>query len=187
MNPLARLQIRSSRPATTPSTPPTLPKKTPLALPLPAPGQSQEPPETAPPQEGDQPVTPKEIKAEIRKVESQESMPPEDRAYLEALRETLELCEDEEDKALMMLLEQQTLNSPDRHNSDIEPRYGRRLGWYVLVRATKTETESAAFAMLGALHHRAFLAHLLQRPFSARVQRTYVADLARLFARSLAP
>ena len=35
------------------------------------------------------------------------------------------------------LLRRRTPESPDRHNSDVEPRYGRRLGWYALVRATK--------------------------------------------------
>jgi predicted O-methyltransferase YrrM len=43
----------------------------------------------------------------------------------------------EKDEALRSLLEHQTLNSWDRYNSDVEPRYGRRLGWYALVRATK--------------------------------------------------
>lgn len=43
----------------------------------------------------------------------------------------------EEDAELRALLERQTLHSPDRHNSDVEPRYGRRIGWYALVRATK--------------------------------------------------
>ena len=41
------------------------------------------------------------------------------------------------DTTLRAALEQQALASPDRHNSDIEPRYGRRLGWYALIRATK--------------------------------------------------
>jgi len=41
------------------------------------------------------------------------------------------------DAALRTSLEQQALASVDRHNSDIEPRYGRRLGWYALIRATK--------------------------------------------------
>lgn len=43
----------------------------------------------------------------------------------------------EGDGALRTLLRERTLASPDRHNSDVEPRYGRRLGWYALVRATK--------------------------------------------------
>lgn len=43
----------------------------------------------------------------------------------------------ETDQTLRTTLEQRTLASPDRHNSDLEPRYGRRLGWYALVRATK--------------------------------------------------
>jgi len=32
---------------------------------------------------------------------------------------------------------QRAQSSRDRHCSDIEPRYGRRLGWYALIRATK--------------------------------------------------
>jgi len=47
------------------------------------------------------------------------------------------ICELEQDEALRSLLRERTLASPDRHNSDVEPRYGRRLGWYALVRATK--------------------------------------------------
>src|SRR5260221_5913084 len=43
----------------------------------------------------------------------------------------------ERDDALRALLRERALASPDRHNSDVEPRYGRRLGWYALVRATK--------------------------------------------------
>ena len=43
----------------------------------------------------------------------------------------------ENDTELSAMLERQTLNSPDRHNSDVEARYGRRLGWYALVRATR--------------------------------------------------
>jgi predicted O-methyltransferase YrrM len=41
------------------------------------------------------------------------------------------------DEDLRQLLRARTLASPDRYNSDVEPRYGRRLGWYALVRATK--------------------------------------------------
>lgn len=43
----------------------------------------------------------------------------------------------EADEELRHSLIERALASPDRHNSDIEPRYGRRLGWYALVRATK--------------------------------------------------
>ena len=43
----------------------------------------------------------------------------------------------EADEALRDILKQRTLASRDRHNCDVEPRYGRRLGWYSLVRATK--------------------------------------------------
>jgi hypothetical protein len=41
------------------------------------------------------------------------------------------------DEELRHVLRARTLASPDRHNCDVEPRYGRRLGWYALVRATK--------------------------------------------------
>ncbi len=40
-------------------------------------------------------------------------------------------------QALRRALEERTLASPDRHNCDVEPRYGRRLGWYALIRATR--------------------------------------------------
>jgi predicted O-methyltransferase YrrM len=50
------------------------------------------------------------------------------RAYVQEL---------ERDDGLRTLLRERALASPDRHNSDVEPRYGRRLGWYALVRATK--------------------------------------------------
>ena len=43
----------------------------------------------------------------------------------------------EEDEGLRALLRERTVASRDRHNSDLEPRYGRRLGWYALLRATK--------------------------------------------------
>jgi predicted O-methyltransferase YrrM len=43
----------------------------------------------------------------------------------------------EGDEELRRLLQERTLGSLDRHNSDVEPRYGRRMGWYALVRATK--------------------------------------------------
>jgi predicted O-methyltransferase YrrM len=43
----------------------------------------------------------------------------------------------ENDQALRSLLIERTLASPDRHSCDAEPRYGKRLGWYALVRATK--------------------------------------------------
>ena len=43
----------------------------------------------------------------------------------------------ESDEELRRSLIDRAQASPDRHNSDLEPRYGRRLGWYALVRATK--------------------------------------------------
>jgi hypothetical protein len=47
------------------------------------------------------------------------------------------ITELETDTAFRNTLEQLTLNSPARHSCDTEPRYGRRLGWYALIRATK--------------------------------------------------
>ena len=43
----------------------------------------------------------------------------------------------ETDEDLRRSLVERALASLDRHNSDLEPRYGRRLGWYALMRATK--------------------------------------------------
>ena len=43
----------------------------------------------------------------------------------------------EEDEGLRQKLKERTMASPQRHNCDVEPRYGRRIGWYALVRATK--------------------------------------------------
>jgi predicted O-methyltransferase YrrM len=43
----------------------------------------------------------------------------------------------EGDAALREVLRARTFASKDRHNCDIEPRYGRRLGWYALIRSTK--------------------------------------------------
>lgn len=47
------------------------------------------------------------------------------------------MAELENDSTLRRTLEQLTLESPARHSCDVEPRYGRRLGWYALIRATK--------------------------------------------------
>jgi predicted O-methyltransferase YrrM len=47
------------------------------------------------------------------------------------------IAEIETDTAFRNTLEQLTLNSPARHSCDVEPRYGRRMGWYALIRATK--------------------------------------------------
>ena len=43
----------------------------------------------------------------------------------------------EQDEALRELLRERPLHSTDRHTYDVETRYGRSLGWYALVRATK--------------------------------------------------
>jgi predicted O-methyltransferase YrrM len=53
-----------------------------------------------------------------------------------ALMEKL-LRELQGDEALRARLVARTRASPDRPNCDEEPRYGRRLGWYALVRATR--------------------------------------------------
>ena len=42
-----------------------------------------------------------------------------------------------EDQTFRNRLCQCALSSPHRYNSDIEPRYGRRTGWYSLIRATR--------------------------------------------------
>lgn len=47
------------------------------------------------------------------------------------------ISELENDHALRDTLEQRTRASRDRHSCDVEPRFGRRLGWYALVRATR--------------------------------------------------
>lgn len=47
------------------------------------------------------------------------------------------IAELEGDETLRTTLRQRARQGPDRHSSDAEPRYGRRLGWYALVRATK--------------------------------------------------
>jgi AcrR family transcriptional regulator len=49
-----------------------------------------------------------------------------------------------------------------------------------------SETDSAAFALLGALQNRAFYSHILQMKFSKQSQHQYIKDLARLFSRALA-
>lgn len=58
----------------------------------------------------------------------------------------------EEDAALREQLRRATAASPDAAFSDAEPRYGRRLGWYVLVRALKpgVVVESGVDKGLGA-------------------------------------
>jgi AcrR family transcriptional regulator len=52
---------------------------------------------------------------------------------------------------------------------------------------TVPETDTAAFALLGALQNRAFHEHITQRKTSSRSQRQYLEELARIFTRALAP
>jgi predicted O-methyltransferase YrrM len=47
------------------------------------------------------------------------------------------MAELEQDESFREQLRDLTRRSRDRHNCDLEPRYGRRLGWYALVRATR--------------------------------------------------
>ncbi len=47
------------------------------------------------------------------------------------------------------------------------------------------ETESAAFAIVGAVQTRAFLSHFVKQEFSAASQKQYLSDLAALVARAL--
>ncbi len=47
------------------------------------------------------------------------------------------ITELDDDQVLRAQLIARTLQSRDRHNADAEPRFGRRLGWYALLRATK--------------------------------------------------
>ncbi len=47
------------------------------------------------------------------------------------------ITELQEDDFLRAELRKRTQCSPNRYCCDVEPRYGRRLGWYALVRATK--------------------------------------------------
>ena len=61
--------------------------------------------------------------------------------------------------------------------------------WLELARERKsisaTELDAVAHAMLGALHGRAFSAHLRNQKPTARAQREFVSELARFFARAL--
>jgi AcrR family transcriptional regulator len=45
--------------------------------------------------------------------------------------------------------------------------------------------ETAATAILGSLQARAFMAHLMKKPFTARSQVTYVREVTQLFVRAL--
>lgn len=47
--------------------------------------------------------------------------------------------------------------------------------------------ETAATALIGSIQTRAFMAHLTQKPFTAKAQATYVREVTQLFVRALAP
>lgn len=48
-----------------------------------------------------------------------------------------------------------------------------------------SDTETVAFAILGATQTRAFFAHIIQQKFSERSQRQYLEELASMFTRAL--
>jgi len=80
----------------------------------------------------------------------------------------------ENDEELRRSLIERALASPDRHNSDIEPRYGRRLGWYALVRATKPKTvvETGVDRGLGTVVIAAALRHNASEGFPGMLYAT---------------
>ncbi|MEY2409029.1 MAG: hypothetical protein QOF48_1699 [Verrucomicrobiota bacterium] len=91
----------------------------------------------------------------------------------------------ENDAPLRQLLERQTLNSPDRHNSDVEPRYGRRTGWYALVRATRPKiiVETGVDRGLGTVVLAAAIARNVAEGFPGLVYATdIVPDCGHLLA-----
>jgi AcrR family transcriptional regulator len=61
--------------------------------------------------------------------------------------------------------------------------------WLTLARErgliAATELDSAAFAMLGTLHARAFLSHMHKVELSAHEQRDFLVELTRFFSRAL--
>lgn len=63
--------------------------------------------------------------------------------------------------------------------------------WLALAReqglVTAPETDTIAFAMLGALQSRAFFSHIMAEPISARDWHTYTRELACIFSRALRP
>lgn len=91
----------------------------------------------------------------------------------------------ENDSALRELLIRRTLESLDRHNSDAAPRYGRRLGWYALVRATKPRVvvETGIDRGLGTVVMAAALKRNTEEGFAGLVYATdIVPDCGHLLA-----
>jgi predicted O-methyltransferase YrrM len=83
----------------------------------------------------------------------------------------------ENDQALRSLLIERTLSSPDQHSCDPEPRYGKRLGWYALVRATKPRVivETGVDRGLGTA---VIAAALLQNQKEGQPGMVYATDIA---------
>jgi predicted O-methyltransferase YrrM len=91
----------------------------------------------------------------------------------------------ETDAALESLLVERTLASPDRHSCDVRPRYGKRLGWYALVRATKPRVivETGVDRGLGTAVLAAALLRNEKEGFPGRIYATdIVADCGHLLA-----
>jgi predicted O-methyltransferase YrrM len=89
------------------------------------------------------------------------------------------------DAALRELLIRRTHESRDRHNSDAEPRYNRRLGWYALLRATKPRVvvETGIDRGLGTVVMAAALKRNTEEGFPGFVYATdIVADCGHLLA-----
>ena len=89
------------------------------------------------------------------------------------------------DTALHDLLIQRTNESRDRHNSDAEPRYNRRLGWYAMLRATKPRVvvETGIDRGLGTVVMAAALKRNTEEGFPGLVYATdIVPDLGHLLA-----
>jgi predicted O-methyltransferase YrrM len=91
----------------------------------------------------------------------------------------------ETDEQLRELLRKRTRVNRDRHNCDVEPRYGRRLGWYALVRATKPRVvvETGVDRGLGTAVIAAALKRNADEGFSSELYATdIVADCGHLLA-----
>lgn len=100
------------------------------------------------------------------------------------------ISELEADSMLRNTLEQLTLNSPARYSCDVEPRYGRRLGWYALIRLTKPSVvvETGVDRGLGTAVIAAALKRNADEGFPGKVYATdIVPDCGHLLAEPYKP
>ena len=98
-----------------------------------------------------------------------------------------ELATDDELRAALV---ERTRSSRDRHNCDEEPRYGRRLGWYALVRVTKPRivVETGVDRGLGTVVIAAALKRNAEEGFLGTVYATdIVPDCGYLIAEAYKP